>query len=59
MAEQDIAEEQGVNCSKILQAALIEYLDIDGQTSNKLHRRPQGSAFFVLRPACLPSRWVC
>lgn len=36
----DIAEEQGVNYSKILKAALIEYLEIDEQTSDKLHRRP-------------------
>jgi post-segregation antitoxin (ccd killing protein) len=29
----EMAEERGVNYSKILQAALIEYLNIDGQAS--------------------------
>lgn len=31
----EIAEERGVNYSKILQAALIEYLNIDGQASDE------------------------
>ena len=31
----EMAEERGVNYSKILQAALIEYLNIDGQASDE------------------------
>ena len=31
----EVAEERGVNYSKILQAALIEYLNIDGHADNK------------------------